>query len=277
MKMGKLFKDTVGITNDNIILAFPLILFMWVLSLYVSFSRQTVNSLPLLILSSITVLVMTGAFFAGWFYMVKKAVKLSKQVFVLDTDRAKATFNLLKTIPAGIGKYFLSYSGMIILFVIIICIVGAGVFQLGVNLIGKLDLNPEQLKSVLSSAADMKAFLDSLSFEQLIRLNNWNLLFLATTTVMSFLFMLWAPEIAFNTKNPFTALINSVKKIFHRFGRCLKLFVFLTVLNFVLSFINTFSLFNPILYFIMTVVYFYFFVYLVMLIFLYYEREFTEE
>lgn len=277
MKMGKLFKDTVGITNDNIILAFPLILFMWVLSLYVSFSRQTVNSLPLLILSSITVLVMTGAFFAGWFYMVKKAVKLSKQVFVLDTDRAKATFNLLKTIPAGIGKYFLSYSGMIILFVIIICIVGAGVFQLGVNLIGKLDLNPEQLKSVLSSAADMKAFLDSLSFEQLIRLNNWNLLFLATTTVMSFLFMLWAPEIAFNTKNPFTALINSVKKIFHRFGRCLKLFVFLTVLNFVLSFINTFSLFNPILYFIMTVVYFYFLVYLVMLIFLYYEREFTEE
>lgn len=277
MKMGKLFKDTVGITNDNIILAFPLILFMWVLSLYVSFSRQTVNSLPLLILSSITVLVMTGAFFAGWFYMVKKAVKLSKQVFVLDTDRAKATFNLLKTIPAGIGKYFLSYSGMIILFVIIICIVGAGVFQLGVNLIGKLDLNPEQLKSVLSSAADMKAFLDSLSFEQLIRLNNWNLLFLATTTVMSFLFMLWAPEIAFNTKNPFTALVNSVKKIFHRFGRCLKLFVFLTVLNFVLSFINTFSLFNPILYFIMTVVYFYFLVYLVMLIFLYYEREFTEE
>lgn len=277
MKMGKLFKDTVGITNDNIILAFPLILFMWVLSLYVSFSRQTVNSLPLLILSSITVLVMTGAFFAGWFYMVKKAVKLSKQVFVLDTDRAKATFNLLKTIPAGIGKYFLSYSGMIILFVIIICIVGAGVFQLGVNLIGKLDLNPEQLKSVLSSAADMKAFLDSLSFDQLIKLNNWNLLFLATTTVMSFLFMLWAPEIAFNTKNPFTALINSVKKIFHRFGRCLKLFVFLTVLNFVLSFINTFSLFNPILYFIMTVVYFYFLVYLVMLIFLYYEREFTEE
>ena len=89
--------------------------------------------------------------------------------------------------------------------------------------------------------------------------------------------MLWAPEIAFNTKNPFTALINSVKKIFHRFGRCLKLFVFLTVLNFVLSFINTFSLFNPILYFIMTVVYFYFLVYLVMLIFLYYEREFTEE
>ena len=277
MKMGKLFRETVGVTNDNIIIAFPLILFMWVLTLYITFSRQTVNSLPLFILSSVTVLVMTGAFLAGWFYMIKKAVKLSKQVFVLDTDRAKATFNLLKTIPAGIGKYFLSYSGMIIIGGFIAAILGACVFQIGIHLIGSLDLNPEQLKSVLSSASDMKAFLDSLSFEQLIRLNNWNLLFLATTTVMSFLFMLWAPEIAFNTRNPFMALVNSVKKIFHRFGRCLKLFVFLTFLNFILSFINTFSLFNPILYFIMTVVYFYFLVYLVMLIFLYYEREFTEE
>ncbi len=275
--MGKLFKDAIGITNDCIIIAFPLILFMWILSLYVSFSRETVNSLPLVLLSSVTVLVMTAAFLAGWFYMVKKAVKLSKQVFVLDTDRAKATFNLLKTIPAGIGKYFLSYTGMIIIAVCIIALAGACVFQFGMHFIGKLDLNPEQLKNVLSSAADMKAFLDSLSFEQLIKLNNWNMLFLATTTVMSFLFMLWAPEIVFASRNPFAALVNSVKKIFHRFGRCLKLFVFITVLNFILSFINTFSLFNPILYFIMTVVYFYFLVYLVMLIFLYYEREFVEE
>lgn len=276
MSMGKLFRETIGITNDNIIISFPLILFMWVLTLYITFSRQTVNSLPLLILSSVTVLVMTGAFLAGWFYMIKKAVKLSKQVFVLDTDRARATFNLVKTIPAGIGKYFLSYSGMIVIGGFIAAVLGACVFQLGTHLIGSLDLNPEQLKNVLSSAADMKAFLDSLSFEQLVKLNNWNLLFLATTTVISFLFMLWVPEIAFKTRNPFMALIFSVKKIFKKFGKSLKLFIFITVLNFVLSFINTFSLFNPFLYFIMTVVYFYFLVYVVMLIFLYYDREFSE-
>ena len=276
MSMGKLFRETIGITNDNIIISFPLILFMWVLTLYITFSRQTVNSLPLLILSSVTVLVMTGAFLAGWFYMIKKAVKLSKQVFVLDTDRARATFNLVKTIPAGIGKYFLSYSGMIVIGGFIAAVLGACVFQLGTHLIGSLDLNPEQLKNVLSSAADMKAFLDSLSFEQLVKLNNWNLLFLATTTVISFLFMLWVPEIAFKTRNPFMALIFSVKKIFQKFGKSLKLFIFITVLNFVLSFINTFSLFNPFLYFVMTVVYFYFLVYVVMLIFLYYDREFSE-
>ena len=37
MSMGKLFLDTVKITNDNIILAPPLILFMWILGLYIDF------------------------------------------------------------------------------------------------------------------------------------------------------------------------------------------------------------------------------------------------
>ncbi len=277
MSMLKLFRETVKITNDNIILAPPLIIFMWVLSLYIAFSRETVNSLPLLLLSSVTILVMTAAFFAGWFYMVKKAVKLSKQVFVLDIDKTKATFNLLKTIPSGIGKYFLSFSGMIIFSILIISVAGSLVFQLGIHTIGSLDLDPNQLKSVLTSASDMKAFLDSLSFEQLIKLNNWNLLFLVSTTIMSFLFLLWIPEIVFQTKNPFAALIESIKKIFLKPGKTIKLFIFMTVLNFVLSFINTFSIINPVLYFVMMVIYFYFLVYLVMLIFLYYDREFEEE
>lgn len=277
MSMLKLFRETVKITNDNIILAPPLIFFMWVLSLYIAFSRETVNSLPLFLLSSVTILVMTAAFFAGWFYMVKKAVVLSRQVFVLDSDKTKATFNLLKTIPSGIGKYFLSFAGMIIFSVLIISIAGSLVFQLGIHTIGSLNLDTNQLKNVLTSAADMKAFLDSLSFEQLIKLNNWNLLFLASTTILSFLFLLWIPEIVFQTRNPFAALINSIKKIFLKPGKAVKLFVFMTVLNFVLSFINTFSIINPVLYFVMMVVYFYFIVYLVMLIFLYYDREFEEQ
>ncbi len=274
--MRKLFRNAVKITNDNIILAMPLIIFMWILTIYISFSKQTVNSLPLLVLSGVTIIVMTGAFFAGWFYMVKKAVKLSKQIFVLDSDRAKATFNLLKTIPAGIGKYFLSYSGMILLAFIIFALAGLCVFHIGIHLIGRLDLDSSQLKNILYSAADMKAFLDSLSFDQLIKLNNWNMLFLAVTTIISFLFMLWIPEIVYQTRNPFMALVNSVKKIFKKIGKSLKIFIFLTVLNFILSFLSTFSLINPFLYFVVTVIYFYFLVYIVMLIFSYYDSEFEK-
>ena len=272
--MLKLYKNALKITNDNIILATPLILFMWILSLYLGFSKLTVNSLPLLLLSGVTVLFMMGAFFGGWFYMVKKAIKLSKQVFILDSDRAKATFNLIKTMPAGVGKYFLSFLGMILLSAVIVSVAGIGIFQLGINIIGPLGLDANQLKDVLSSASDMKAFLDSLSFEQLIKLNNWNMLFLTASSLFAFLFMLWAPEIVYHTRNPFMALVNSLKKIFIKFWKSVQLFIFISVLNFVLAFINTFSMVNIIFYFIMLVIYFYFIVYVVVLIFSYYDKEF---
>lgn len=272
--MLKLFKDTIKTTNDNIILATPLIIFMWLLSLYLGFSKLSVNSLALVILSFVTVILMTSAFFSGWFYMVKTAISLSKQVFVLDEDRSKAVFNLLKTIPSGIGQYFLSFLGLIVISLVIVSAMGFLTFHLGMWLIGNLNLDPAQVKNVLSSAVDMKAFLDSLTFEQLIKLNNWNLLILGVTSLVSFLLMLWIPEIIYKTPNPLMALFKSIKKIFIKPWKAVKLFIFMSVLNFVLSFISTFSILNPILYFIMMVIYFYFLVYLVVLIFSYYDREF---
>ncbi len=272
--MLKLYKDTVKTTNENIILATPLIVFMWLLSLYLGFSKSSVTSLPLLILFFMTVLFMTCAFFSGWFYMVKEAVALSKQVFVLDEDKSKAVFNLLKIFPSGIGQYFLSFLGLIFISLVIISISGFVSYHLGMLLIGNLDLDVEQFRGILSSTVDMKVFLDSLTFEQLIKLNNWNLLILAITSLVSFLLMLWIPELIYKTKNPFVALFKSIAKIFRKPWKAVKLFIFMSLLNFVLSFISTFSILNPILYFIMLIIYFYFLVYLVVLIFSYYDREF---
>ena len=100
------------------------------------------------------------------------------------------------------------------------------------------------------------------------------MLILAFTSLISFLLMLWIPELVYKTKNPLIALFKSVVKIFKKPWKAVKLFIFMSVLNFVLSFISTFSILNPILYFIMLIIYFYFLVYLVVLIFSYYDREF---
>ena len=248
--MLSLFKSSIKVTNDNIVLATPLIVFMWVLSLYLGFSRGSISSFGLMLLSFTTVIMMTGAFFSGWFFMVKGAIDLSKQLFVLDEDKSKATFNLLKTFPSGIGHYFLSFLGLILISLLIIAISGYLSFYLGMTLIGNLDLDVNQLRNVLASTVDMKTFLDSLTFEQLIKLNNWNLLILGITSLLSFLLMLWIPEIIYKTKNPFMALFKSIVKIFQKFWKSVKLFLFMSLLNFVLSFISTFSILNPILYFI---------------------------
>ncbi len=272
--MFKLFKEAFKTANDCIILAIPLVLFMWILSFYFGFSNSVVNSPAEIILAFITVLFMTGAFLSGWFYMVKKAIEISHKVFVLDADRAKATMNLFKDIPYGIGQYFLAFVLMLLAFLLIVAIAAMVVYLIGDIYIGNV-FTPEQLSSALSSTQDMKTFIESLDNEQLIKLNLWNLLIMGTTTVLSFILMLWIPEIIYKTVNPLLALFRSIKKVFVKFKTSLGVFIYISVLNLVMSFIGTFTLINPLLYILIMVIYFYFIIYVVILLFLYYEREFS--
>lgn len=274
--MLKLFKNAFKLTNEGIILATPLILFIWLITIYLSFAKQVVDTIPEALSAIITLLCMVGAFCAGWFYMVKESIELSKKEFVMDNDRAKEVLNLTKKIPAGIGNYFLSFVGMSLLSFIIFALFGIGIYKIGMHFIGSIDFTAEQIRSAMASPQDMKTFLDSLSIEQLYKLGNWNLLFMAATTLMSFLLMLWVPEIIYQTKNPLLALFNSIKKLFVKFGKSLALFIYLTILNLVISFANTFSILHPIVYMLMMIVYFYFLVYVIVLIFSYYDREFNK-
>lgn len=271
--MFKLFKETFKTANDCIILAFPLVLFMWILSFYFAFSNSVVNTPAELILAFVTVLFMVCAFVSGWFYMVQQAIEVAGQVYVLDEDRAKATINLFKVIPFGIGKYFLSFIGMVLIFLIIVSLTGAVVYYTGMNLIGNV-FTQEQITGALSSTQDMKAFIDSLSLDQLVKLNLWNLLIMSATTILSFIFMLWIPEIIYYTINPVMALFKAVKKVFTRFGKSVVLFLYLSVLNVLMSFFSTFAIHHPLLYLLVMVVYFYFVIYVVVLVFSYYKREY---
>lgn len=275
--MIKLFKEALKTTNDCIILAIPLLFFLWIISFYLAFSSATVNQPAELILATVTLLFMAGAFMAGWFYMVKKAIGVSKKIYVLDEDRSKATINLFKEIPTGIGMYFLSFIGMALIFLIIASLTGALIYKFGMHFIGSVDFTAEQLRNAVNSPQDMKTFFDSLSLDQLLKLNNWNLLFMAATSVLSFLIMLWIPEIIYCTSNPLIALFRSIKKLFSKFGKFLVLFIFISVLNFVISFISTFAMINPFIYLFIMIIYIYFLVYVVVLIFCYYEKEFCEQ
>ncbi|MFQ8626561.1 MAG: hypothetical protein ACLSA2_08970 [Candidatus Gastranaerophilaceae bacterium] len=192
--MINIFRQSAKITNYNIILAIPLIVFVKLLDLYSLYSRVTVDSTHELILASVTVLFMSGAFFASWFYMVKEAIDLSKQVFVLDADRAKATMNLFKVLPVGIGKYFLSFVGFYIILFFIQIFATPVVYLLGVNIIGGLDANSMQSLQLIAmdpSATNqsMAAFIDKLTPEQIIFFGKWSLLFMLVTSVIMYFLM----------------------------------------------------------------------------------------
>ena len=278
--MRKLFKDAAKITNYNLILTIPLIIFIKILDLYSLYSKYTVDSVLKFVLASITVLFMFGVFCAGWFYMVEGAINLSKKVFVLDEDRAKATLNLFKTIPDGVGKFFLSFVGVYVIFFFIQVIATPLVYFLGANIIGSLDdasmmsLQKTVMDPAVSANQGMASFIDKLTPEQIIFFGKWSLLFMVVTSIIMYLLMLWIPEIIYNTNNPLVALWRSVVKLFKDFFTSFRLYISLWLMGFALLFINTFAVINPVAYIIMSIALFYFSVYFVVLIFLYYDRTF---
>ncbi len=279
--MINIFRQAAKITNYNIILAIPLIVFVKLLDLYSLYSRVTVDSTHELILASVTVLFMSGAFFASWFYMVKEAIDLSKQVFVLDADRAKATMNLFKVLPVGIGKYFLSFVGFYIILFFIQIFATPVVYLLGVNIIGGLDANSMQSLQLIAmdpSATNqsMAAFIDKLTPEQIIFFGKWSLLFMLVTSVIMYFLMFWIPEIIYNTINPLVALWRSIVKLIKDFFSSFRFFISIWLMGFALLFLNTFAVINPLAYIVMNIILFYFTVFVVVAIFLYYDKKFVD-
>ena len=281
--MLKLFKETFKATNDGIILATPLIFFVWILSLYITYSKSVVDTGFEEVLSVVTMLFMTSAFCSGWFYMVTKCVEFSKKEFILDTDKASESLQLIKTIPDGIGRHFLTFIGFSLIFVGIALSMVWLISFLGAPFVNSILDVLSRVGIDVSAPQNVSAILDKLTpnelmvlFKQLF-LPSVQLLLIVTLIPMifSFLMMLWVPEIMYTDKDPFSALFTSVKKVFAKFKKSVVLFIYLTAIQVVISFLGSFSIINPILYILMMLIYFYFVVYVVVLLFSYYDKEFN--
>ena len=100
--MIKSFKEVFNITNKYIMLATPLILYSLVSSVYLAASA-TGRVLNILI-AVLLFLLMTGAFIAGWFNMVKLAVSYPD---------SREPNTIIKEFTAGVGEYFLPSLGVL--------------------------------------------------------------------------------------------------------------------------------------------------------------------
>lgn len=275
--MIKYFNQAFKITNENIILTTPLILFLFLLSIYLEAARNAPANILSMLLLLVTTLFMLAAFFAGWFNMVKKAVDLDKQKFLAEEERAKASFGLLKQLPAGIGEYFLSFIGGIILYFLLFMVLSLISYKIGAHFLGKIDLTQNELRMVLNSA-DARTVISSIPAAKLAKLEIWYLLFLVVMTIHYFITMFLAPEIVINSKNPVIAFGRSIAFVFKNFWQAVLLFLYVNVVSFAASLvINGIMLLHFIPNFITALasmlIYFYFIVYVIVLVFLYYDSE----
>jgi hypothetical protein len=275
--MIKLLKNNFRITNDSIILGIPLIIFISITGAYLDYAQMAAGNLPSILLALITLFFMVSAFSSGWFYMTKKAIKLSKKEFVMDEDRTKAVMDLFRQIPSGIGKYFLSFLSFAFIGLLIMLLVTNIIGLIGIFTIGAPDIDSNLIKNFGSTIMEHRAFLNSLSETQLLNLFYWQILLYIGFSFTMFLTFLWVPEIIYGTKNALVALFNSIKKVFHKPLKTFLVFIIFAIIHFFMSVISTFASIHPVIYILTFILNFYVLIFSVILVFNYYEIEFLEK
>ncbi len=274
--MLQLFKNSFKTTNDCIILATPLIIFLSILSWYYKYAVAAIDTTPKLILAIITIFVMLSGFMAAWLYMAKKTISLSRKIFVFDKDRAKALWALVLSLPKGIGRLFLPSIGVISIYIIIYTLIFSGIGYLVGKFVGTIDFSELDFQSIFSFGQEFVNKISELSPNELLVLKCWYILGLIGLAIVSFITMLWIPEVVYTEKVSFKALYYSIIKIFTHLSNSIILYLYIAFLVVTISILNTFLMSNPILYFIVLMLFYYFLVYIVVLLFSYYEQTFIK-
>lgn len=266
--MLKLLKESFKITNNCIIIATPLILFSLIASLYLIFSTGG-NSFGQ-IATMVLFFLMLGAFLSGWFSMISTVVKN-------PPEKPAKDYSMLSEFPSGVGEYFLCTLGFIIFTFIVSSIILIISVLLGKHYIGSAGFTYAQMLSASANIESMRSFIDSLSQEQIIKINKWNILLLATMIFNYFVIMFYAPALYIKNKNPLFAFIISLRDLLSRkIITNIVLFILLFISYTILSILNVIFGNNIIMHFILTLVNFYYITYSIILVFNYYYTNFAK-
>ena len=263
--MFKTIRESFKITNENIVIATPLIFFSLISSLYMIFSAAG-NKIGL-IFSVVLFFLMFGAFLSGWFYIIIRAVK----------EPDIESNNLIVEFPSGVGEYFLSAMGMIIQVIIVFTLISIGIVIIGKKIIGGVGISYDQIVQAAANVEATKAFVNSLSEEQLVKINLWNLLAFCSLSLGYFILMLYPTVIFFKEKNPFKAFFVCLKDTFgHRFFKNAGLFIFISFFYMIISLCTMTLGKNIIMHFIFTLLNFYYITFAGILFCNYYYSNFIK-
>ena len=260
-------QNVFKLTNKYIILATPLILYSLLSSVYLAISASNGKVINLIFALCLFVL-MTGAFIAGWFSMIKTAIQ---------NPDSEDTNSLIKEFPAGVGEYFLPSLGFLLV-VLLLSILSIFIsYHIGMHFIGDTGISAESLSKALENTNTFKTYLLGLTEDQLIKISSWNLLILCSISITYFLTFLYLPTLFFKNKNPFIAIFISLKDLFSKhFFKTAVIFLLIFVINFLLSIFSTIFGANTILHFVATLMNFYFITAVGVGVFYYYNETFIE-
>lgn len=243
--MLKLFRQSFSITNDCMIIITPLIVFLSLIGIYVNYALSIVDNTSEIIFAAVTIFVVTSGFMSSWLYMVKKALQLTKQVFVFDNERLRAVLGLFKCLLTGIGKLLIPVIWILSFYIVLYLLI--------------------------------MSLLSFLITKFLIPYPLWNALWIFLIVAVTFLTLLWLPEVLYNKVNAYLALFNSIKKLFKNFKSSVILYIWIALILSAIFVINTKLGQHPILAFATLMIFYYLLAYVVVLLFTCYEQIYNKE
>ena len=270
-----MFREALKITNNSIIIALPMIFGLKLIELYTMFINSSANSNEKLIFGTVTLVLMIGLFAAGWFYIVKKTIETNKKEFIMEKDKYKEIFETLKKMPEGIAKYFLSFVLAYLIFIAVQILILPFVVILGTKLFGHLDEGLYQsIQQLAAYNITVNDFVNGLTESQLFYFAKWILLFFTVLLCLSYIFMLWIPEIMYSSRNPFIALGTSIVKLFKNFFSSIGIYLVIILFIIVTLFVMLLLPKHPLTVLFFECLKFYSYMYFTILIFTYYNRKF---
>lgn len=259
-------KKVFDITNNNIALATPLILYSLITTVYLaaSLNGKVINLLIALFLF----VLMTSAFISGWGVMLKEAIQNGEK---------DEPISLMKLFPAGVGEYFLSALGSIFVIITYFSIMLVISYLIGARFIGDPGVTAEALSKAMQTTDALKSFVLSLSSEQLIKINQWNILILGFIALSYFSLIFYLPALFYKTKNPIIAFGISLKDLFSKkFLKTFGIYSLIFVANFIISILSALFVSHTIMHFLVTLTNFYFITIVAVGIFYYYDNNFIK-
>lgn len=268
----KYFIDAFKMTNNNVILLTILLLMVFAVSMYMIVSDS--SSISNIITLFIVILIMS-ALAAGIFYSIKKSIQLQ----CTADNTAENTRLTLGIFFSGIGKYYLSFISMLILFLILASCVILLTFQAANHFIcsvSELGLDSGAFFTSLANTGSLETILANMNRTEQMHFRDWNRLFLLTTQLFTFLLIFWIPETVYTKKNVFSTLYCSVKKVIKDFPNALCIYLTILFLNYLLAALTMLAGNNGIALFILSILSFYLVIYDFYAIFLYYKAKYID-
>ena len=199
--MASVIKKAFDITRDNIVTAQPLIVFLLIISLTSIGLAQQSNKIAFIVFF-ISNFLLTTAFLAGWFFMIKKTIEQSKIEYEKPDEKAAASFGLLKEFFPGVAAYFAPVTAVFLIYTLlsagIIYLVG---FEWGLGYLETHNVHVNEIyQAAMQSQQALEKYLYSMTFGQLQAINIWMTALTFSAALFSFFTLFWFPSLFYLEK-----------------------------------------------------------------------------